>query len=100
LGDAHGKTRLDQAPTGWKVIVVWGQPQQAMEVVGQDHDGLYDERMIAPGGMAEYLSQVGNVPHQEIVAASFGEIDRERICTTCNPRVCRFACRYFSWDSA
>jgi hypothetical protein len=63
-------------------------PQIKMKMVGQDHNGVHEEGMIAPR-LAERLAQLSDVPYQKIVAAALGKTDREKIPTARNscPRV-------------
>jgi len=69
---------LDQAASGWEVIIVGWQPPQAMEMVGQDHDSFDIKGMIEPCS-PQGFAQVVDALHQKVIAPSRGEIDRKEV---------------------
>ena len=80
--DAPGKIALDQTPAGREIGVPGRQGPDAMQVIGQNNDGL-DGEWPALTGRLEHLPKVVNVFGQEFPAA-FQERDREKERTARN----------------
>jgi len=75
--DAPGKIALDQTPAGREIGVPGGQGQDAMQMIGQDRDGI-DLKWVPLPHRDERGPQHLDMVDQQPVPLSFRQVDREK----------------------
>lgn len=77
-GQTSGEDRLDQPPACREIGVGCRQGPNAMEMLGE-HYPRVDRERVASADDTNRVSQEINVPCQQVIAASFQEIDGKEV---------------------
>jgi hypothetical protein len=68
---------LNQTPTGGKIGIAGRQRQNAMQMIGQNHDGINAEGMLRPN-LNESRTQQPDLVDQQPIPMTFRQINREK----------------------